>query len=142
MHILIINGPNLHNIGSRETDIYGELNFNDFLESLKKDFPDIKISYFQTHIEGEIVSKLHFADNEKYDGVVLNAGAYSHSSVAIRDAILSIKIPVIKVHISNIYAREPFRQKNVIAGVCNGIITGFGLNSYRLAVLGLPGKKQ
>ncbi len=135
MHLLIINGPNLHNIGLREPEIYGNLRFDEFFMSLKLEFPKIILDYFQSHIEGEIIDKLHVAESESYDGVILNAGSYTHSSVGIRDAISAIGIPVVVVHISNVYSREQFRKKNIIAKDCAGIITGFGLNSYKLAIL-------
>ena len=133
MKILIINGPNLGIIGKREIKIYGNDNFLVYLESLKSHFPEFEISYFQSHIEGEIISKLHESNN-KIDGIVLNAGAFSHTSVAIRDAVAAIETPVVMLHISNVYAREKFRFTNIIAPVCKGIITGFGLNSYKLAL--------
>ena len=134
MKLLIINGPNLGNIGKREPEIYGHEDFTPFLESLKADFPNVNLSYFQSHHEGEIVAKLHEANEQKYDGIILNAGAYSHSSYAIRDAVAAISVPVVMVHISNVYARENFRHENVIAANCKGVITGFGLKSYKLAV--------
>lgn len=133
MKILIINGANLSNIGQREVEIYGKDDFLVYLESLKSEFSEFEISYFQSHVEGEIVSKLH-SSNGKVDGIVLNAGAFSHTSVAIRDAIAAIKTPVVMLHISNVYAREKFRANNIIAPVCRGIITGFGLLSYKLAL--------
>lgn len=136
MRILIINGPNLNNIGIREPDIYGKISFSDYLESLKTEFPLCKISYSHSNIEGELVSFIHEAHG-KFDAVILNAGAFSHTSVAIRDAVAAIAVSVVMVHISNVYARERFRTTNVIAPVCKGIITGFGLDSYRLAILSL-----
>lgn len=137
MHFLIINGPNLHNIGLREPEIYGNLIFDEFFNKLQKDFPNIELDYFQSHIEGEIIQRLHKAENESLDGVILNAGSYTHSSVGIRDAISAIDTPVVIVHISNVYARETFRSKNIIAKDCYGVIAGFGLDSYKLAVLSL-----
>lgn len=133
MRVRIINGPNLNNIGIREPDIYGKISFSSFLDKLRADYPNCEIDYFNSHVEGELVTALH-ESNAKYDAVVLNAGAYSHTSVAIRDAVASISIPVIMVHISNVYSREKFRNTNLIAPVCKGIITGFGLDSYRLAI--------
>lgn len=133
MRVRIINGPNLNNIGTREPDIYGKISFSSFLDKLKSDCPNIEIDYFNSHIEGELVQALHKSVNE-FDAVVLNAGAYSHTSVAIRDAVAAISIPVIMVHISNVYKREQFRHTNIVATVCKGIITGFGLDSYRLAI--------
>ncbi len=133
MKILIINGPNLANIGLREPNIYGNIGFNEYLKILKSEFSEIEINYFQSHGESELVAKINEA-NEKVDGIILNAGAFSHNSVAIRDAIASIKTELVLVHISNVYARDKFRHNNVIAPVCKGIITGFGLDSYKLAI--------
>ncbi|MBO4874020.1 MAG: type II 3-dehydroquinate dehydratase [Bacteroidales bacterium] len=135
MKLLIINGPNLGNIGRREPEIYGHEDFESYLESLKKELSEHEIHYFQSHHEGEIVEKLHSAEEENYDGIILNAGAYSHSSYAIRDAVAAISLPVVMVHISNVYARENFRHENVIAANCKGVVTGFGLRSYELAVM-------
>ena len=134
MKLLIINGPNLGNIGRREPEIYGHEDFEPFFDSLKKEFPEHEIHYLQSHHEGEIVEKIHSAKDENYDGLILNAGAYSHTSYSIRDAVTAINIPVVMVHISNVYARENFRHENVIAAKCKGVITGFGLRSYELAV--------
>lgn len=134
MKLLIINGPNLGNIGRREPEIYGHEDFDSKLESLRKEFSGYEINYYQSHHEGEIVAKLHNAELEKYDGIILNAGAYSHTSYSIRDAVAAISVPVVMVHISNVYARENFRHENVIAANCKGVITGFGLKSYELAV--------
>ena len=135
MQIYIINGPNLHNIGIREPDIYGKLSFDNFLVNLKQEFVNHTIYYFQSHYEGEIVSKIHNLKKENIDACVINAGAYSHTSVAIRDAISSVEIPFVNVHISNIYKRQKFRSNDLISAVCIGSIIGFGLNSYRLAIL-------
>ena len=134
MKLLIINGPNLGNIGRREPEIYGHEDFEPFFDSLKKEFPEHEIHYFQSHHEGEIVEKIHSAKDENYDGLILNAGAYSHTSYSIRDAVAAINIPVVMAHISNVYARENFRHENVIAAKCKGVVTGFGLRSYELAV--------
>ncbi len=134
MKLLIINGPNLGNIGKREPEIYGHEDFTSFLNSLKNNFPKVEINYIRSHHEGEIVSAIHGAKSENYDGIILNAGAYSHTSFAIRDAVSAIDIRVVMVHISNVYARENFRHENVIASKCAGVITGFGLQSYRLAI--------
>lgn len=133
MKLIIINGPNLNLLGVREPSVYGNQSFVDYLESLKKKFPSAQIDYFQSNVEGELINKLHEV-GFSYDGVILNAGGYTHTSVAIADAISSIKTPVIEVHISNIYTREEFRHNSLIAGKCKGSISGFGLNSYRLAV--------
>lgn len=137
MQIYIINGPNLHNIGNREPDIYGNFSFDEFLINLKEEFNKHSIYYFQSHDEGEIVSKIHSLTKENIDACVINAGAYSHTSVAIRDAISSVEIPFVNVHISNIFKRERFRINDFISPVCIGSISGFGLNSYRLAIVEL-----
>lgn len=134
MKLLIINGPNLGNIGRREPEIYGHEDFESCLECLKKEFCEHVIHYFQSHHEGDIVAEIHKTAEESYDGIILNAGAYSHTSYAIRDAVAAIGTPVVMVHISNVYARENFRHENVIAAKCKGVITGFGLKSYELAV--------
>jgi len=133
MKIQIINGPNLNLLGVREPEIYGSLTFEDYLQGLVKSFPEIEISYFQSNIEGEIINKLH-ETGFSFDGIILNAGAYTHTSIAIRDAIKGITTSVIEVHLSNIHARESFRRKSMLAGVCKGIIAGFGMDSYRLAL--------
>ncbi len=134
MKIIIINGPNLNLLGLRETSIYGSESFENYFGSLKKMFPEIEFEYYQSNIEGEIVSKIHeFGFNS--DGIIINAGAYTHTSVAIRDAISGVKTKVVEVHISNTLTREDFRHKSIIGPVCKGCIMGFGLDSYRLAVL-------
>ncbi len=133
MKLIIINGPNLNLLGVREPSVYGNQSFIDYLEDLKKKFPSIEIDYFQSNVEGEIINKLHEI-GFMIDGIILNAGGYTHTSVAIADAISAIKTPVLEVHISNIFAREEFRHHSLIAGKCNGSISGFGLDSYRLAV--------
>ena len=133
MKILIINGPNLNRLGTREPQIYGTLTDKDIVDGLRSRFADTDIDYFQRNHEGAIVDRLHEADG-KYDGIVLNAAAYSHTSVAILDAILAIETPVVEVHMSNIYARETFRRQSVIAAACKGMICGFGADSYRLAI--------
>ncbi len=134
MRLLIINGPNLNNIGTREPKIYGNVSFSSFLLELSTYFPNISFDYFHSHLESEIVNKIHESTIDNIQGIILNAGAYSHSSVAIRDAIAAIDAPVVMVHISNIYSREQFRHKNIVAEECKGVITGFGLQSYSLAV--------
>lgn len=132
--IQIINGPNLNLLGERETEIYGSSSFEDFYDELKDIYSaDVQLAYFQSNIEGELVNKIQEA-GKKMDGIVLNAAAYTHTSVAIRDAIAAIKVPVVEVHISNIYAREEFRHTSLIAPVCKGVISGFGLDSYILAL--------
>jgi len=133
MKLIIINGPNLNLLGVREPSVYGNQSFAEYLEELRKKFPSVQLDYFQSNVEGEIINKLHevgFA----YDGIILNAGGYTHTSVAIADAISAIKTPALEVHISNVYAREEFRHHSLIAGKCKGSISGFGLDSYRLAV--------
>ncbi|WP_456462171.1 type II 3-dehydroquinate dehydratase [Lutibacter sp.] len=133
MKILIINGPNLNLLGKREPSIYGSLTFDEFFSSLKKKYADVELYYFQSNIEGEIIDKLHEV-GFTYDGIILNAGAYTHTSIAIGDAIKGIETPVIEVHISNVYAREKFRHISYIAPNAKGIIAGFGLQSYELAL--------
>lgn len=133
MQIQIINGPNLNLLGSREPGIYGEVSFLGFLDRLKSDYPNIEITYFQSNVEGEIINKIQ-ETGFGYDGIILNAGGYTHTSVAIRDAIKAVKTPVVEVHISNVYAREEFRHKSMLTAVCVGVIAGFGLNSYKLAI--------
>ena len=132
--IVIINGPNLNLLGKREPKIYGDKTFEVYLEELKKQFPDILLDYFQSNSEGEIIDKLHQTGFSS-DGIVLNAGAYTHTSLAIADAIRSIKTPVVEVHISNIFARETYRRHSFLSEACKGCIIGFGLGSYRLAVI-------
>jgi len=133
MKIIIINGPNLNLLGKREPEIYGAFSFDDYLKELQIKFSDVDLSYFQSNIEGEIIDKLHEV-GFNYDGVVLNAAAYTHTSVGIGDAVKAIDTPVIEVHISNIHAREEFRHQSYIAANAKGIIVGFGLKSYDLAV--------
>jgi len=133
MTILIINGPNLNLLGSREKTIYGAQCFEEYLEELKQIFPDFTLDYFQSNIEGEIINKIHEC-RLSHEGIVLNAAAYTHTSVAIRDAISAVDIPVIEVHISNVHKREPFRHVSLISASCVGVIAGFGLDSYRLGI--------
>lgn len=133
MKILIVNGPNLNMLGKREPAVYGNDNMDKCLAELRRVMKNIGIDYFQSNHEGELIDCLQQAD-EKYDGIVLNAGAYTHTSVALLDCILAIDTPVVEVHISNVNAREDFRRRSVIAPACRGIICGFGLGSYRLAV--------
>jgi 3-dehydroquinate dehydratase-2 len=139
MKIIIINGPNLNLLGKREKEIYGNQSFESYLEDLKKEFPKVEISYFQSNVEGEIINKIHNVGFD-HDGIILNAGAYTHTSVAIRDAIAGITSEVIEVHLSNIYSRESFRHESLIAPKCIGTISGFGLESYRLALSYFMGK--
>ena len=140
MNIQIINGPNLNLLGKRETSIYGSESFEDFFETLKKRFPSLSLHYYQSNVEGEIVNKLHEV-GFSFDGIVLNAGAYTHTSVAIHDAIGGIKTPVVEVHISNVYAREEFRHKSLITSKCAGMLTGFGMEGYALALTYLMDRK-
>ncbi|RBW56638.1 type II 3-dehydroquinate dehydratase [Tenacibaculum sp. E3R01] len=131
--VLIINGPNLNLLGKREPTIYGDNSFDEFYQSLQKKFTSLNLSYYQSNIEGELINKLHEVGFD-YDGIILNAAAYTHTSVAIADAIKAINTPVIEVHISNVYSREEFRHKSYLAPNVKGIITGFGLQSYELAI--------
>ena len=133
MNIQIINGPNLNLLGVREKSIYGDTGFETYLTELQSRYPDHTITYYQSNVEGELINKLHEV-GFSYDGIVLNAGAYTHTSVAISDAIAGINTPVIEVHISNVYKREEFRHTSLLACNCTGVIAGFGLDSYRLAV--------
>ncbi len=133
--ILIINGPNLNLLGVREPGIYGNSSMETYLETLRSRYPDYSIEYFQSNHEGEIIDKLHSVGfDDDLEGVVLNAGAYTHTSLAIADAIAAIKVPVIEVHISNVHAREEVRHHSMISSVCRGVIAGFGMDSYRLAI--------
>ena len=136
MKLQIINGPNLNLLGIREKSIYGDSSFDDYLKTLKTDFPNIQIDYYQSNVEGEIINKLHEI-GFSYDGIILNAGGYTHTSVAIADAIAGIKTPVVEVHISNILKREEFRHVSLISPSCCGSIMGFGLKSYNLGILAM-----
>lgn len=133
MKILIVNGPNLNMLGKREPEIYGYETFEDYFTNLQFKFKDTELSYFQSNIEGELISKLHEAD-QTFDGVILNAAAYTHTSVGLGDAIASISTPVVEVHISNTFAREEFRHHSFLSKYAKGIIIGFGLESYDLAI--------
>ena len=133
MRILIINGPNLNLLGVREKSIYGDQSFENYLDDLRKRFPEIVIDYFQSNVEGEIINKLHEV-GFSINGIILNAGGYTHTSVAIADAVKAIKVPVVEVHISNILAREEYRHISFISPNAMGSIMGFGLDSYRLAI--------
>jgi 3-dehydroquinate dehydratase-2 len=134
MKLLIINGPNLNLLGKREKSIYGEQSFEDYYKSLQTEFPTIEFEYYQSNVEGELINKLHEV-GFSYDGVIMNAGAYTHTSIGIGDAIAGIETPVIEAHISNVYAREEYRHQSLMAKNCIGVIAGMGLNSYRLAIL-------
>lgn len=133
MKILIINGPNLNLTGQREAEIYGNISFDDYFELLESKFPELEISRYQSNVEGEIINRLHKADLE-VNGIILNAGGYTHTSVSIADAIKAIGTPVVEVHISNILAREEFRHVSLISPNCVGSVFGFGLDSYRIAM--------
>ncbi len=133
MTIQIINGPNLNLLGVREPDVYGSTSFDDFLPRLRACFPDVQIDYFQSNIEGELINKLQ-AVGFQCDGIVLNAAAYTHTSIALADCIRAISAPVVEVHISNVHQREDFRHQSMIAAACRGVICGFGLDGYRLAI--------
>lgn len=133
MKILLINGPNLNLLGVREQSIYGNKSFDSYLQTLKNEFSEIDIEYFQSNIEGELINKIH-ERGFTFDGIIINAGAYTHTSVAIRDAISGVKTPVVEVHISNILTRESFRHESLIGPACIGSIMGFGLDSYRLGI--------
>lgn len=140
MKILILNGPNLNLLGKREPETYGNLSFEDFLSTLKSRYTQIDLQYYQSNVEGDLINKLHQV-GFTYDGIILNAGAYTHTSVALHDAIAAIKTPVVEVHISNIYAREEFRHKSLITSKCAGLITGFGMEGYALAIQSFLNKK-
>lgn len=133
MKILIINGPNLNLLGKREADVYGTTSFDKYLADLKKKFNEPEITYFQSNVEGELINAIQEA-GFSYDGIILNAGAYTHTSIAIADAIAAIKTPVIEVHVSNIFARENYRHVSYLGAKCIGSISGFGLKSYELAL--------
>ncbi len=133
MKILIINGPNLNLLGKREPELYGSGDFEGFFEGLKKQHDTLQLEYFQSNVEGEIINKLHEAGFD-YHGIILNAGGYTHTSVAIADAIAAVTTPVVEVHISNVYARESFRHTSLTGARCVGVITGFGLSGYALAL--------
>ena len=133
MKIQIINGPNLNLLGKREPSVYGNQSFEEFFTTLKSRFANVELHYYQSNVEGEIINKLHEV-GFSFDGIVINAGAYTHTSVAIHDAIGAIKAPVAEVHISNVYAREEFRHKSLITSKCVGMITGFGMEGYAMAI--------
>lgn len=134
MKILIINGPNLNLLGMREPQHYGTGTMDCVLDALKSQYPRVEFDYYQSNVEGFLIDRLHKTLEEPCDGVVLNAGGYTHTSVALRDAIAAIKVPVVEVHISNVHSREEFRHRSLISAVCKGVICGFGLDSYRLGV--------
>ncbi|MDD7250540.1 MAG: type II 3-dehydroquinate dehydratase [Prevotellaceae bacterium] len=131
--IQIINGPNLNLLGTREPDIYGNNSFESYLEGLREDYPDIEIGYYQSNVEGLLIDKLQEVGFD-WDGIILNAGAYTHTSIALQDCIRSLKAPVVEVHISNVFQREDYRHHSYLSPACKGVICGFGLDSYRLAL--------
>lgn len=136
MKIQIVNGPNLNLLGVREPGIYGSKSFESYLAKLREQYPDVEIEYYQSNVEGELINKIQEV-GFSFDGIVLNAGAYTHTSIALHDCIRAIKCPVVEVHISNVHQREDFRHHSFISAACKGVICGFGLNSYRLAIEGL-----
>ena len=138
MKILIVNGPNLNLLGQREPGIYGTSSFESYLPTLRQRYPDVEIDYYQSYVEGELINRMQ-QDGFTVDGIVLNAGAYTHTSIALHDCIRSLKSPVIEVHISNVHQREPFRHHSYLSPACRGVICGFGLDSYRLAIEALIG---
>jgi len=133
MRIQIINGPNINLLGKREPSIYGAVSFDEYLLELCKRYPEVEIQYYQSNVEGEMINKIHEVGFD-FDGIILNAGAYTHTSIALQDAIRAVTSPVIEVHISNVHARESFRHVSMISSACVGVICGFGLDSYRLAL--------
>lgn len=141
MKYLIVNGPNLNLLGVREPGIYGTGTMDDCLQALKVRYPDDELLYYQSNVEGYLIDRLQQALDEGVDGVVLNAGAYTHTSVALHDCIRSLRFPVIEVHISNVHTREEFRHHSMISAACKGVICGFGLDSYRLAIEALRGSR-
>lgn len=131
--IQIINGPNLNLLGKREPTVYGNRSFEDYLDILRARYPECEIAYYQSNVEGGLINKIHEV-GFTYDGIILNAGAYTHTSIALHDAIKAVTTPVVEVHISNVHARESFRHVSMLSAACKGVILGFGLDSYRLAV--------
>jgi len=142
MRLLIVNGPNLNLLGSREKDIYGATSFEDYFMELQFKFKELELAHFQSNVEGEIINKLHEAQEESFQGIILNAGAYTHTSIAIADAVAGIDLPVVEVHISNVMDREDFRHTSYISKHCLGVISGFGLAGYLLAIQSLKGDTQ
>jgi 3-dehydroquinate dehydratase-2 len=141
MKIQIINGPNLNLLGKREPGIYGNSSFEACLDTLKAKYPSIELSYYQSNNEGELIDRIHGSGFET-DGIILNAGAYTHTSIALHDAIKAVPAPVVEVHISNVHAREAFRRHSMIAPACMGTVSGFGMDSYRLALEALKAKNE
>ena len=140
MRIQIINGPNINLLGKREPSIYGAVSFEEYYKKLESLYPDVEFHYYQSNIEGEMINKIHEI-GFSYDGIILNAGAYTHTSIALQDALRAVTTPAIEVHISNVHTREEFRHKSMISCACRGVICGFGLDSYRLAVEALINSK-
>lgn len=134
MRIQIINGPNLNLLGKREPDIYGSEGFEAYLDALRRRYPDDEILYYQSNVEGELINCIHEVGFGDVDGIVLNAGAYTHTSIALHDALRGVQVPAVEVHISNVHRREEFRHHSMISAACMGVICGFGLDSYRLAI--------
>ena len=141
MKIQIINGPNINLLGKREPSVYGSRSFDDYLDELKKRYPEVDFFCYQSNVEGEMINKIHEVGFE-FDGIVLNAGAYTHTSIALQDAIRAVNTPVVEVHISNVHQRVEFRHKSMISCACVGVICGFGLDSYRLAVEALLARHE
>ena len=133
MRIQIINGPNINLLGKREPSIYGAVSFEEYFRKLVSQYPEVEFAYYQSNVEGEMINKIHEI-GFSFDGIILNAGAYTHTSIALQDALRAVTTPAIEVHISNVYTREEFRHKSMISRACKGVICGFGLDSYRLAV--------
>lgn len=133
MRIQIINGPNINLLGKREPSIYGAVSFEDYFRKLVSQYPEVEFAYYQSNVEGEMINKIHEI-GFSFDGIILNAGAYTHTSIALQDALRAVTTPAIEVHISNVHTREEFRHKSMISCACKGVICGFGLDSYRLAV--------
>ncbi len=134
MKIQIINGPNLNLLGKREPAIYGQQGFESYLQDLRRRYPEDELLYYQSNVEGELINKIHEVGFGLVDGIVLNAGAYTHTSIALHDALKGVETPTIEVHISNVHRREPFRHHSMLSAACVGVICGFGLDSYRLAI--------
>ncbi len=141
MKIQIINGPNINLLGKREPGIYGSTSFEDYLAQLRLRYPQVDIDYYQSNVEGLMIDKIHEV-GFSYDGIILNAGAYTHTSIALQDAIRAVTTPVVEVHISNVHSREEFRHRSMISAACMGVILGFGLDSYRLALEALLAKAE
>lgn len=139
MKLLIVNGPNLNRLGRREPGIYGSGTMDDCLRDLRARYPHDEIGYFQSNCEGTLIDRLQQADDEGVEGIALNAGAYTHTSIALHDCIRSLSCPVVELHISNVHQREEFRHRSMLAPACKGVVCGFGLDSYRLAIEALKG---